>query len=116
MISIEAVRGGIHVLCEKPLVSNLDDAELIRREVEREKVRFMVGFNYRFLPNHVMARRFAHDGRIGRPIFIRGQSVTAGAYRADIPPSHYAQESKKRIGALFDMESHLADLFIWQAG
>ncbi len=115
-VAIEAAKHGIHTLCEKPLASNLEEAEKIVEAVRQSKIKFMVGFNYRFLPNHAMAKRFIDAGRIGKPIFIRGEVVTPGPYKADIDEKDYPREAEKRIGAFFDLGSHFADLFIWMMG
>ena len=115
-IAVEAAKNGIHTLCEKPLASDLTEAEEIVKAVEHSEIKFMVGYNYRFLPNHVKAKKFIDDGRIGKPIIVRGEVVMAGPYKDEISEKDYAHETKKRIGALFDLGSHLADLFIWMMG
>lgn len=115
-VAVEAAKNGIHTLCEKPLASNMEEAEKIVEAVHQSKIKFMVGFNYRFLPNHVMTKRFIDAGRIGKPIFIRGEVVTPGPYKAGIDEKDYPREAEKRIGAFFDLGSHFADLFIWMMG
>jgi len=115
-IAVDAAENGIHTLCEKPLASNLAEAEEIVKAVYQSKIKFMVGFNYRFLPNHMKTKTFIDDGRIGKPILIRGEVATAGPYSGEVNEKDYAYETEKRIGALFDLGSHLADLFIWMMG
>lgn len=115
-ISIEAAKNGIHTLCEKPLATSLSQGEEIAKAVEKNRIKFMVGYNYRFLPNHVRAKKFVDDDRIGKPIFIRGEAVAAGPYKAEISEKDYPYETEKRMGALFDLGSHLADLFTWMMG
>lgn len=115
-IAVEAAKNGVHILCEKPLAANLVEAEEIVKAVYQSRIKFMVGFNYRFLPNHMKTKEFVEAGRIGKPIFVRGEVVTAGPYRTEINEKDYAYETKKRIGAFFDLGSHVADLFIWMVG
>ena len=115
-IAIDAAKHGIHILCEKPLASNLDEGEKIAKAVYEGKIKFMVGFNCRFLPNHVMAKRLLEDGKIGKPIHIRGEVVTLGPYRIAIDEKSYSYEAEKTSGVFFDLGSHLADLFIWMMG
>ena len=115
-MAVDAAEHGIHTLCEKPLASNLEEGRRIVEAVSRSKIKFMVGFNYRFLPNHAMTKRFIDAGRIGKPIFIRGELVTPGPYKADIDEKDRSSEAEKRIGAFFDLGSHFADLFIWMMG
>jgi predicted dehydrogenase len=115
-IAAVAARNGIHILCEKPLASNLKEGKEISRAVNRNKVKFMSGFNYRFLPNHVKAKQFIDTGKIGEPILIRGEVITAGPYRPDLNEIEYKREAEKYMGAFFDVGSHLTDLFIWMMG
>jgi predicted dehydrogenase len=115
-VAVEAAEHGIHTLCEKPLASNLEEGKKIVQAVHQSEIKFMVGFNYRFLPNHEMTKKFIDAGRIGKPIFIKGEVVTPGPYKTDIPEKDYSFEAKKRIGAFFDLGSHLVDLFLWIMG
>jgi len=111
----DAAKCGIHVLCEKPLATNMKEADEMLEAVSRGGVKFMVGFNRRFLPNHVKAKEYLEKGKIGRPILARAQMITAGPYENEIEIS-YRNEAEKRCGCLFDSGSHLADLIIWMLG
>jgi predicted dehydrogenase len=115
-IALTATKAGIHVLCEKPLASNLPEAQLVASAVRDKKTCFMVGYNYRFLPNHIKAKDLVHSGKIGQPILIRGELVAPGPYRNGANESEVAMEAEKRKGCLFDLGSHIADLFIWIMG
>lgn len=56
----------IHVLCEKPLCSDLADAKRIAAQAKDREAVFWVGMEYRFMPP---AQRFiadVHAGRVGR--------------------------------------------------
>jgi len=115
-VAVESAKNGVHVLCEKPLASNLEEAGRIVQALSQNRIKFMVGFNYRFLPNHIMAKKFVDAGKIGKPLLIRGIVVAPGPYRADIDERDYLHEAKKRMGAFFDLGSHLVDLFVWMMG
>jgi len=111
-----AIKCGLHILCEKPLVATMEEADRIVESVGRSGKKFMVGFNYRFLPNHRKAREYLRSGKIGKPIFIRGELLAAGPYRSETPKDSIKSETEKRIGAFFDLGAHMADLFIWMVG
>jgi len=52
-ISIESMKAGKHVLCEKPMATTLEDAQKML-EVSREmNVVLMIGHNQRFMPVHM---------------------------------------------------------------
>ena len=72
-ISMEALRRGIHVLCEKPLTTSAADAEAL---VEAAKASRRVVFpchNYRFAPTIRTIGEIIASGRIGR---VRSVSLT----------------------------------------
>lgn len=72
-IAIEAAKNGKHVLCEKPLANNLEEAREMLDAVERGGVKNCCGYSYRFTPSLALARQLVQDGRIGRiyHVFVR---------------------------------------------
>ena len=63
--TIAAARAGKHVLCEKPLTLTAAEAERVVETCEREGVRLMEAFMYRFHPSWVAVREIVASGRIG---------------------------------------------------
>jgi predicted dehydrogenase len=115
-IAIEAAKNGIHTLCEKPLASNLYEAKKIEKAVNKSKIKFMVGFNLRFLPNHVITKQFIDKGKIGKPLFILAEVIAPGPYTDKTSDQNYRFEADKRMGVFMDIGSHIIDLFIWMIG
>lgn len=113
-IVIDTAKHGIHVLCEKPLASNLKEADEMLRVVENSGVKLAVGFNLRYLHNHLKVIEYLKKGKIGKPIFVRAQLITAGPYEHE--SNNYTEETEERIGCLFDSGAHLADLMYWMFG
>ncbi|MEP7107953.1 MAG: Gfo/Idh/MocA family oxidoreductase [Ferruginibacter sp.] len=72
-IAIEAAKNGKHILCEKPLANNLDEAREMLAAVEKAGVKHCCGYSYRFTPSLALARQLVQDGRIGRiyHVFVR---------------------------------------------
>jgi len=72
-IAIEAAKNGKHILCEKPLANNLDEAREMFKAVEKAGVKHCCGYSYRFTPSLALARQLVQDGRIGRiyHVFVR---------------------------------------------
>jgi predicted dehydrogenase len=78
-ISLEALRRGMHVLCEKPLTTVAADAEaLVQAAVQSRRVVFPC-HNYRFAPTIQAIEDIISSGRIGRV-----RSVTLATFR----PTH----------------------------
>lgn len=64
--SIAAAEMGKHVVCEKPLAMNLDEAKRMCLAVKEAGVKNMCGFNYRFLPAVRLAKDIIDKGIIGK--------------------------------------------------
>lgn len=71
--SIEAVRQGCHVVCEKPVATELADLQRVRDAVEQAKVRLTTLLAIRFEPLFLAARRAVAEGMIGEPALAFGQ-------------------------------------------
>jgi predicted dehydrogenase len=64
--SVRAMEAGKHVLCEKPLGLDAEDAEKLRAEAKRHpELKVMEGFMYRFHPQWVRAFDLVRGGSIG---------------------------------------------------
>ena len=48
--AIKALEAGKHVMCEKPLTANAEEAEAIRKTVKKTKRTFIEAFHYRYHP------------------------------------------------------------------
>jgi predicted dehydrogenase len=72
-IAVEAARNGKHVLCEKPLANNLEEARQMLDAVAKAGVKHCCGYSYRFTPSLALARQLVQEGRIGRiyHVFVR---------------------------------------------
>jgi 1,5-anhydro-D-fructose reductase (1,5-anhydro-D-mannitol-forming) len=66
-----ASAGGKHVLCEKPLALNLDDARAMVAECHRRRVVMGTNHHLRNAATHRAMREAIKAGRIGRPLFAR---------------------------------------------
>lgn len=62
-----AIEAGKHVLCEKPLVTSVEDARQLYEEAERARIAHVLGQEMRWLEHHVALARALRQGLIGRP-------------------------------------------------
>jgi predicted dehydrogenase len=71
---VGALKGGKHVLCEKPMAMNLDESYEIMKAVKRAGTKLCVDYNRRFAPSmeHMRARYQAHRAN---PTLSAGQFV-----------------------------------------
>src|SRR5437667_10579174 len=67
-----AARAGKHVFCEKPLSTNLADADAMIAACDAARVVFQTGMVLRFYPVHELARQMVDDGVIGDLVYLEG--------------------------------------------
>ena len=69
--SVAAMDRGYHVLCEKPISLNVEDAEAIIAARDRNGVKLALGFCKRFMEQILTVRDLVQQGRLGRPCVYR---------------------------------------------
>ncbi len=80
---IEAAAAGKHVFTEKPITTELDQADECVAAAATAGIVLQVGFNRRFAPGFVAARRAVDEGRIGTPQILRSLTRDPGPYGGD---------------------------------
>ncbi len=105
----KALDAGLHVFCEKPLGTTVEECHRAEAAVARhpDKV-FMLGFMRRFDPSYREAKQRIDAGEIGRPILLRcyGQD---GIHAID----GYLKFAAHSGGQFLDMAIHDIDLARW---
>lgn len=99
---LRAARARKHVLCEKPLATNVGDAREMVEACRDADVRLGVGFNLRHNPVHARAREMVASGALGEPLLaeIQYMHVTAGA-RSRRESAAWASDARTRGGGSF---------------
>ncbi len=105
-VAIDALRHGKHVVCEKPLASDLAEASEMAAVARASGRLAQVCFYYRTWPAIVRARELVDAGRIGRAVHLRGRMLQD--YAAD--PAHGLGWRAGGAGALDDLGSHILDV------
>ncbi|WP_274365038.1 Gfo/Idh/MocA family protein [Paenibacillus thermotolerans] len=104
-----AMRKGIHVICEKPLAMNAEEAARMAAAAETSKVLHSVNFTYREHPGIQRMKAMVAEGAIGD--IHSGYFEYSGEYGITQPPGWRGAASKGGIGGvLADLGSHLIDL------
>lgn len=67
--TIQAFEAGAHVLCEKPICHDLDQARQMVAAAERAGKCFAIDFNHRFTPAAYAAHQWLTDGLLGELLF-----------------------------------------------
>ena len=108
--TIEAIEAGKHVICEKPLARNAEEARVLRDAARRSKVKTMVAFNYRFVPAVQLARQLVKDGVIGRVYHFRARYLQDWIVDPNFPLVWRLRAEEAGSGPLGDLGSHIIDL------
>jgi len=113
--TIEAVRNGKHVLCEKPLGRTADEALAIWAEAERAGVVHMCGFNYRFVPAVRLVRELLEAGELGDVVHFRARYLQSWGWEADESIWRF-DPAQAGTGAIGDLGTHIIDLARYLVG
>lgn len=113
--TIAAAEEGKHVLCEKPMATNLKDTREMVKACTKNKVKLQIGFNQRFWNQVKIAKTLIDEGTIGE---IKAFSTT---YREkwDLYPSdtNYLDHfDLSGGGCLIDLGIHRIDMARFLAG
>lgn len=107
-ISVEAIKAGKHVFCEKPIDHDVEKIKEVIDALKDSKVKYQVGFNRRFDHNFEAVRNAVAAGKIGDSHIIK---VTS---RDPEPPS--AEYAAVSGGMFLDMTIHDFDMVRYLAG
>jgi predicted dehydrogenase len=70
-----AAEAGKHIICTKPMVVSLQEAQQTVEVVRKAGIKFLVGQTCRFTPAFVAAKKLYDDGDLGRPLFAEAHYV-----------------------------------------
>ena len=101
-ISVEAIKAGKHVFCEKPVDHSLEKIKLVEDALKEKPVKFQVGFNRRYDHNFAAVKEAFLSGKIGDIHITKITSIDPNP-----PSAEYAAVSG---GMLLDMTIHDFDM------
>ena len=107
-LSIQALRAGKHVICEKPMALDVNDAARMISVAREEKRHLYIGHTRRFDRRWVEVKEQLRAGRIGKPIGIRWSERSWAGFAPDS-----WRWDPRNGGVLMDLGVHIADLFAW---
>ncbi len=116
-VAMPAARAGCAILLEKPIASSLHGLNRLQAAVDRHHARMLVGFQFRFHPSLLGARKLIADGAIGRLISAH---VHFGEY---LPAWHPWEDYRRGYAARADLgggvvltQCHSLDYLPWLVG
>lgn len=115
-VAIAAAKAGKHLYCEKPLALTLKDSREMLTAAEAAGVKHMVGFNYRFTPAVILAKKLIEEGRLGEIYHFRGWFLQDWLTDPDHPLLWRLQKEIAGSGAHGDLGAHLIDMAHYLVG
>ena len=109
-VAVMAAREGKHVICEKPLAMNAEEAWKMAEAAEVSGVNHMVAFNYRRVPAIALAQKMIAEGKLGK--IHHFNAVYYQDWLVD-PESPWVWRNDVKLagsGAHGDMNAHTVDL------
>lgn len=114
-----AVQAGDHVLCEKPLALNLDEARAIETAVAAGQSTFMVSLNQRYEPELVTLQEVAASGQLGGLVsaWVRWHApVSSERWRGIEASGHWRSSFELSGGRINEFSGHAVDWLLWVLG
>lgn len=113
-ITIDALKKGVHVHCEKPMALNAAEAKAIVDAKNKFNRMVMLGLNYRFTNESQFVREYAASGLLGEIYHVR----CGWRRRNGIPGMGvwFTDKSLSGGGALIDLGVHFLDLVLYFMG
>jgi UDP-N-acetylglucosamine 3-dehydrogenase len=115
-LSIQALKAGKHVLCEKPMATSVEEAKEMIATAKKCGKFLMIGHNQRLAPAHVRAKEILKSGEMGRILTFRTAFGHGGPEYWSADKGLHTWFFKKNdafIGAMGDLGVHKADLIRW---
>jgi len=109
-MTIAALESGKHVMCEKPMATNAQDAQKMVDAARKSGKKLTVAFQNRFKPENMMLKRIVERGDLGWIYFAKARALR----RRGVPTwGNFLNKDMQGGGALIDIGSHALDLTLW---
>ncbi|MES2464124.1 MAG: Gfo/Idh/MocA family oxidoreductase [Armatimonadota bacterium] len=111
--TIDAFAAGKHVLCEKPMAMNADEAKQMIAAAKQAGKQLQIGYNMRFGSGPQALKRAIEAGEFGEIYHARAQAIR----RRGVPGwGVFIEKDKQGGGPLIDIGVHITDMTLWLMG
>jgi len=114
-MTIDALKVGCHVLCEKPMATTVKDIRAMNAAATKAGKQIMIGHNQRLAPAHVRGKEIYKSGELGKAISFSTSFAHPGpeGWSIDGADGFFFKKKQAVIGALGDLGVHKIDLVRW---
>jgi myo-inositol 2-dehydrogenase/D-chiro-inositol 1-dehydrogenase len=110
-MTLDAAAAGKHVVCEKPLTVNLDEADRMIEACRSAGVKLMYAEELCFAPKYVRLKQLLDSGALGEPTLLKQSEKHGGPHAA-----HFWNVDRAGGGVTMDMGCHAIEFFRWMLG
>ena len=115
-MAIAALKAGKHVVCEKPLANNIDEAKEIAAAAAESGMRTLTAFNYRRVPAVAQAKKMIESGKLGKIYHWRAVYLQDWIIDPKFPLVWRLQKEVAGSGPHGDLNAHIIDLARYLVG
>lgn len=112
-MALKALDNKLHILCEKPISTTLEDAKKMYEKAEEQNINHMISFTFRFASPFKKAKELLEKNMIGDIFHFNAHFLTDFN---KTPLVWRFQNKKAGFGALSDLAPHIIDLARWYVG
>jgi len=109
-ITVDALEAGKHVMCEKPMAINSEEAKKMLDAAKRTGKKLSIGYQSRFRDDSLYLKKEVEDGTLGDIYYAK---ATALRRRAVPTWGVFLNEYEQGGGPLIDIGTHALDLTLW---
>ena len=108
--SIAAMEAGCHVMCEKPMAKNVEQAQAMLDAQKRTGMKLTIGYQNRFTAEQQALHEACENGELGEIYYAEAEAIR----RRAVPTwGGGIDEEKQGGGPLIDIGTHALDLTLW---
>ena len=116
-ISIQALKAGKHVLCEKPMATTLEDCEEMNKAAKNSGKFLMIGQNQRLAKAHIKAKKIIERDELGKVISFQTKFCHPGPEGwTGKKDSWFFDKKVASFGVMADLGVHKTDLIHYLTG
>lgn len=116
-ISIQALKAGKHVLCEKPMATTEEDCEAMVEAAREAGKYLMIGLNQRLAKAHVKAKEILDSGEMGEVLTFETHFSHPGPEGwTGQANSWFFDKKTAQFGVMADLGVHKTDLLYYLTG
>ncbi|MCL2604070.1 MAG: Gfo/Idh/MocA family oxidoreductase [Defluviitaleaceae bacterium] len=109
-VAIKAAENKKHIFCEKPLALTTAMAEEMLAAARENNVKHQIGFNYRFAPAVLLAKKLINEGKLGQIYHFRGAYLQDWIVDPAFPLVWRLDKNVAGSGSHGDLGAHVIDL------